>query len=133
MMLAYPVHLEPDDNDTFLVTSPDFPELVTFGGDRNEAIARAVDALEEAIAARMYDGEDIPRPSQGVDVAVLPTQTAARVMLYQGMRDQGTGQAEPERSLGWLLTQVHRTKNLNHRSWLDEWTPRSGPWAVSRR
>ena len=133
MMLAYPVHLESDDNDTILVTSPDFPELVTFGGDRDEAISRAVDALEEAIAARMYDGQDIPRPSQGVDIAILPTQTAAKAMLYQEKRDQVAAKAEPERSLGWLLTQVHRAKDLNHRSWPDDLTPRSGPWAAGRR
>ena len=41
-MLEYPIMLEEDDNDTLLVTSPDFPELTTFGDDREDAIARAV-------------------------------------------------------------------------------------------
>ena len=120
MMLAYPMHLEPDDNDTLLVTSPDFPELVTFGDDREEALARAVDALGEAIAARMYDSEDIPPPSQGVDYAVLPTLIAAKAMLYQGMREQGVGKAELARRLGWRLTQVDRAMDINHRSRLDD-------------
>ena len=84
-MLKYPVVLEADD-DSVLVTSPDFPELTTFGMDREEAIARAVDALEEAIAARVHDGLDIPLPSKGRDVAVLPTLTADKVMLYWGRR-----------------------------------------------
>ena len=44
-MVKYSVVLERDDN-TVLVTSPDFPELNTFGMDREEAKARAVDALE---------------------------------------------------------------------------------------
>ena len=44
-----------------LATSPDFPELTTFGDDREEAVARAVHALEEAIAARIHDRKDIPR------------------------------------------------------------------------
>ena len=48
LMLAYPVLLE-DDDGAVLATSPDFPELTTFGDDREEATARAVDALEEAI------------------------------------------------------------------------------------
>ena len=30
-----------DDDDAVLVTSPDFPELTTFGVDRDEAVARA--------------------------------------------------------------------------------------------
>ena len=56
-MLTYSILLEEDDG-TLLATSPDFPELTTFGMDRDEALARAVDALEEAIAARIHDGRD---------------------------------------------------------------------------
>ena len=119
-MLAYPVHIEPDDNGTFLVTSPDFPELTTFGDDREEAIARAVDALEEAIAARMYNREDISCPSQGADCAVLPALITAKVMLYQGMRNRGIGKAELAQRLGWTLTQVDRAIDINHRSRLDD-------------
>ena len=85
-MLAYPIALENDDG-TVLVTSPDFPELTTFGEDRDEALARAVHALEEAIAARIHDRKDIPPPSQGETYALLPTLTSVKVMLYQGMRD----------------------------------------------
>ncbi len=120
MMLAYPIHLEPDDNDTLLATSPDFPELTTFGDDREEALARAVDALEEAIAARMYDRDDIPPPSQGADCAVLPALIAAKVMLYQGMRDRGIGKSELARRLGWTLTQLDKVMDINHRSRLDD-------------
>ena len=61
-MIAYPITLENDDG-TVLATSPDFPELTTFGDDPEEAIARAVNALEEAIAARIHDRKDIPLPS----------------------------------------------------------------------
>ena len=32
-MISYRVHLAPDDNGTVLVTSPDFPELTSFGDD----------------------------------------------------------------------------------------------------
>ena len=71
-MLAYPVILEPDDN-TLLATSPDFPELTTSGDNTGDAISRTANALEEAIAARIHDGKDIPAPSQGTDYAVLPT------------------------------------------------------------
>ena len=60
-MLAFPIKLEADDG-TLLATSPDFPELTTFGDDREEAIARAIHALEEAIAARIHDSMDIPSP-----------------------------------------------------------------------
>ena len=117
-MLAYPITLE-DDDGALLATSPDFPELTTFGDDREEAIARAVDALEEEIAARMHDRKDIPSPSRGATYAVLPTLTSVKVMLYQGMRDQGVGKAELARRLGWHMPQVDRVLDVQHRSRLD--------------
>ena len=118
-MLAYPILLE-DDDCTVLATSPDFPELTTFGDDREEARARAVHALEEAIAARIHDGKSIPSPSQGADYAILPTLTAVKVMLYQGMMDQDIGKAELARRLGWYLPQVDRVLDVQHRSRLDQ-------------
>jgi len=118
-MLQYPVLLE-DDDDSVLVTSPDFPELTTFGMDREEAIARAADALEEAIAARIPDGLDIPLPSEGRDVALLPTLTTIKVMLYRGMKEQGVGKAELARRLGWHLPQVDRVLDVQHNSRMDQ-------------
>ena len=117
-MLSYPILLEPDDG-AVLATSTDFPELTTFGDDRAEALTRAVDALEEAIAARIHRGLDIPAPSSGPDRAVVPTLTAIKVILYQGMRDQGIGKAELARRLGWHLPQVDRVLDVRHRSRLD--------------
>ena len=117
-MLAYPITLE-DDDGTWLATSPDFPELTTFGDDREEAIARAVSALEEAIAARIHDRKDIPTPSRGETYAALPTLTSVKVMLYQGMKEQGVGKAELARRLGWHMPQVDRVLDVQHRSRLD--------------
>lgn len=129
-MIAYPISLE-DDDGTVLATSPDFPELTTFGSDRGEAMARAVYALEEAIAARIHDRRNIPQPSQGVDYAVLPTLTSVKVMLYQGMRDQGIGKADLARRLGWHLPQVDRVLDIRHRSRLDQVDAALG--AIGRR
>ncbi len=118
-MLAYPIVLE-DDDGAVLATSPDFPELTTFGDDHEEALARAGDALEEAIAARIHDRKDIPEPSGGEVYSVLPTLTSVKVMLYQGMRDQGVGKAELARRLGWHMPQVDRALDVNHHSRLDQ-------------
>ena len=117
-MLSYTIVLE-DDDGTVLATSPDFPELTTFGDDRAEALERAVDALEEAIAARIHMGQPIPTPSRGRNRATLPTLTAIKVILYQGMKDQGIGKAELARRLGWHLPQVDRVLDVRHRSRLD--------------
>lgn len=117
-MLSYPIELE-DDDGTILATSPDFPELTTFGEDRDEALERAIDALEEAIAARIHMAQDIPLPSRGRNRATLPTLTAIKVILYQGMKDQKIGKAELARRLGWHLPQVDRVLDVHHRSRLD--------------
>ena len=118
-MLSYPIKLEHDDG-AVLVTAPDFPELTTFGDDRAEALMRAVGALEEAVAARISARQDIPVPSQGETRVSLPTLTAVKVILYQGMRDQDVGKAELARRLGWHLPQVDRVLDVNHHSRLDQ-------------
>ncbi len=119
MILTYPIRLE-EDEGTVMATSPDFPELTTFGDDRDDALMRAVDALEEAIAARVHAGQDIPSASKG-DVRVgMPTLTAVKVILYQGMRDDGIGKAELARRLGWHLPQVDRVLDIQHRSRMDQ-------------
>ena len=60
-MLSYPIQIK-NDGMSLLVTSLDFPELTTFGEDHADAHARALDALQEAIAARIHDRRDIPPP-----------------------------------------------------------------------
>lgn len=88
-MLAYPIQFTPD-GDTLLTTAPDFPELTTFGDDRESATAHAIDALEEAIAARIHHGEQIPQPSTGANYATLPAPTEAKVLQYQRMQERNT-------------------------------------------
>lgn len=120
MMAEYPVRLTPDDNGTLLVTSPDFPELTTFGEDRDDALARAIDAFDEAIAARIARREDVPRPSKGRVRVALRSMTAVKLILYQEMRDQGIGKAELARRLHWHLPQVDRVLDIQHQSRLDQ-------------
>ena len=111
-MLTYPIRLE-EDVGTVMATSPDFPELTTFGDDRD-------DALEEAIAARIHAGQDIPSPSKGEVRVGMSTLTAVKVILYQGMRDDGVGKAELARRLGWHLPQVDRVLDIQHHSRMDQ-------------
>jgi antitoxin HicB len=129
-MLAYPIVIE-DDDGALLVTSPDFVELTTFGDDRDEAMARAVDALGEAIAARIHRREDVPEPSRGETYVTLPTLTSVKVLLYQGMREQGVGKAELARRLGWHMPQVDRVLDVEHHSRLDQMDAALG--AIGRR
>jgi len=118
-MLTYPIRLE-QDGEAVLATSPDFPELTSFGDDRDDALLHAVDALEEAIAARMARRKEIPRPSTGKVRVALPTQTAVKVLLYQTMSERGIRKSELARRLTWHGPQVDRLLDLRHASRLDQ-------------
>jgi antitoxin HicB len=118
----YPVLFTPDDNGTILVTCPDLPEVTTFGEDEDDALQRAVDAIEEALAARIADRKDIPAPSpaRGRPVAALPALTAAKVELYRTARAQGITKAELGRRLAWHGPQVDRLFDLRHPSKIEQ-------------
>ena len=113
-MIAYPVKLTPDDNGTFLVTSPDFPELTSFGETVEDSLRRARGALLEAIEARMHDREEIPRPSSGKHLVKLPAQAAVKVMLYQVMQAEGVRKAELARRMSIPRQEIDRILDLNH-------------------
>ncbi len=118
-MLAYPVSLQ-DDDGTILVTSTDFPELATFGDDEHEALERASDALEEAIAARIHDGDDIPYPSnqlvRGRRYASPSILTGIKALLYQGMRDRGIGKDDLAAMMKWDNQRIEWLLDVNHNS-----------------
>ena len=121
-MFCYPVTFTPDDNGTILVTFPDIPEAVTFGDDEDDALLRAVDALESMLVAKMVDREDIPTPSSTDDgpYVRLSALTTAKVLLYQAMKQQNIRKAELARRLGWHAPQADRLLDLNHASRLDQ-------------
>ncbi|MEA3014246.1 MAG: antitoxin HicB [Sphingomonadales bacterium] len=90
-MFDYPVRLEPDDNDTILVTFPDVPGAITFGETEAEALDHAVDALETILNFYMQDRRDIPFPSPAEGRStVAPTLLGSlKLILYLAMRARG--------------------------------------------
>ena len=96
--------------------------MTTFGEDEEDALRRAGDAIEEALAARMAQRESIPSPSplRGRKAASLPPLTVAKVGLYQAMRGAGIGKAELGRRLGWHGPQIDRLLDLNHHSKIEQ-------------
>ena len=122
-MLLYPVILERDTNDTILVSFPDIPEAHTYGDDEDEALARAVDALESALSLYIEDRQEIPTPSRvkrGGKYVVLPALAEAKVELYRAMRAEGVGKAELARRLNCHMPQVDRLLDIEHGSRLDQ-------------
>jgi len=120
-MVRYPVKLAVEDGQV-VVTFPDIPWAQTFGEDKEEALARAVDALETALIAIISDRDPIPAPtlSKRGPFVVLPALSEAKVSLYRTMRDQKVGKAELARRLNWHLPQVDRLLDLRHASRLDQ-------------
>jgi len=59
-MMQYLVNVTKDDDGSLLVTCPAFPEVTTFAEDEAHVVLRATAAIEEAIAARIHDGGDLP-------------------------------------------------------------------------
>ncbi len=123
-MSAYRIELTPDDNGTFLVTCPAFPEVTTWGGDEGEAVQNGSLAIEEAIAARISDGREVPAPSgvvtKGRPFVLLTAQTTFKVALYRTLAQTGITRAELARRLDWHREQVDRLFRLDHASRLDQ-------------
>lgn len=118
--MRYAVTLTPDDHETWLVTVPDLPEAVTFGDDREDALARAIDAIETALRGFIEAREPIPHPrTKGKLGVTLPALTIAKIGLYEAMRADGIGKAALARKLGVALPQIDRLLDLRHHSRMD--------------
>jgi antitoxin HicB len=118
--MRYAVNLVPDDNGTVLVTVPDIPEAITFGEDREDALARVIEAIETAIMGFMAAREDIPAPeASGAEYVSLPALSVAKIELYRAMRTDGVGKAALAKRLGAALPQIDRLLDLRHASRLD--------------
>ena len=122
-MPGYPVKMVPDDNGTLLVACPALPEVTTFGRDREDALVHALNAIEEALAARIAAGAELrlPRnaPRKG-DFVALPLLTLLKLQLAAALRDAQMTRAELARRLGWHREQVDRLFRLDHASRIDQ-------------
>lgn len=120
MNFLFPVDLSIDEG-TILVKFPDIPEAITYGEDREEALMRAVDALETAFMTYVDDRKMIPKPSAlrgrpGVSPCAL---SCSKLAIHQAMVQHGLRKTDLARRLGWHLPQVDRLLNLNHQTRMD--------------
>lgn len=119
--MFYRIELTPDDNNTFLVTFPDLPEVTSFGADEAQCLAMGAKAVNEALAARLASLADIPKPvdSDGLAVPVDPLLTA-KIQLLWAMQAAGKSRADLMRDMGVHRPQVDRLFNPHHASRLDQ-------------
>jgi antitoxin HicB len=121
-MLSYPVNLELDTNNTYLVTFPDIPEAISVGEDKEEALRNGLDALESAIEIYFDEKREIPQPSRarkGQAVVTLPALVVSKVLLANEMVRQGVRKSELARRLHVHMPQVDRLLDPRHSSRLD--------------
>lgn len=125
-MAWYELNLQPD-GDTWLVTAPAFPELATYGEDKEAACRNGREAVLQAIAGRIADNEEVPVPVMELpdDAArsgfvQLPVLALLKAGLYMNLRYQKKTRADLMRALGWHREQVDRLFRLDHNSSLDQ-------------
>lgn len=121
-MLAYPVTLTPDDNDTIMVTFPDIPEAITYGDTTEEALLWGLEALETMLESYMDDKQRIPYPSpaDGRPVVILPVVVAGKVALHNALIDAGKKKADLARMLNLAPSLVDRLLSLRHKSRIEQ-------------
>jgi antitoxin HicB len=118
---AYAVVLTPEPGGGIVVSCPDFPELLTEGQDRADAVEQAADALEEVFAARIRRGEEIPEPSTLLEdanavVVRVPPIMAAKAALAIALRQTGMSQTALASRLGIDEKEVRRLLDPHHAS-----------------
>ncbi|MER9297850.1 type II toxin-antitoxin system HicB family antitoxin [Mesorhizobium sp. M0621] len=119
----YELTLAPDDNDTWLVTAPQFDEVVSYGSTQEEACVNGRNAIEEAIAARIANGEDLPFPLKETSSKGRFVEVSALVFLKSGLymllKSKGWTRADLMRELKCQREHVDRLFRLDHNSRLD--------------
>lgn len=122
-MLAYPVKLSLDSNGTILAEVPDIPEAVTFGDDKDEALARVAEVIEDCLGEYVARRVPIPVPSpakRGQKLAAVSVLVEMKLAIHQAMLAESVSKAELARRLNCHLPQVDRLLDLDHTSRLDQ-------------
>jgi antitoxin HicB len=127
-MMQYLLNVTKDDDGSLLVTCPAFPEVTTFAVDETHVAQRATAAIEEAIAARIHDGDELPRPrtdeqlrrAKGKYWVKLSAMTTMKALLYMELHESGVTRAALARQLHWHREQVDRLFRLDHASKVDQ-------------
>ena len=121
MKLAYPAKTQAR-NGVAVVTFKDLPGVSARAGNRRHAIDAARAVLVTALHGYAREHRDIPRPSAGRlrDLVELPVLIAAKVALYQTMRDQNISNVALAERLNTVEGTVRRLVDLGHRSHVDQ-------------
>jgi antitoxin HicB len=123
MPTRFPVVLDPEpDGSAINVSFPDVRGALTWGDDEGEALSFAEDCLIAALGGYIKLNKPIPRPSppRGRPTVTLPPLVAAKLALYEAMREQGVDADDLAARLRTAEPAVRRLLDLDHRSHIDQ-------------
>ena len=122
---AYPASIRQSEFGDWVVSFRDIPEALTGGGSFAEARGLAEDCLVAALG--FYTDARRPRPLPAPSAAErdehiieLPPLVAAKLALYEAMREKGLSQVALAERLGVSEAVVRRLLDLDHRSHIGE-------------
>jgi antitoxin HicB len=121
MRYAYPAKFA-KSGDTILVTFRDLREANTFGNDRGDALASAIDCLDVALLFRLKDEKMVPEPSEpkrGEVVIPASPRVAAKVAFALAFNESGLTRVALAKRLGWAESEIRRLLDPNHATKLD--------------
>ena len=116
MQFVYPANLSRTALGEVVVNFRDLPECLTSGSDTSDALTAAADALAEALAGRIDDGDPIPPPSPtrpGERGVPVPPGMAAKAALAISFRESGLTRVAFAASLGIDEKAVRRMLSAN--------------------
>ena len=115
----YAVLLTSAEVGGYVVTCRDLSQLITQGEDKQDAMEKAADAMQEVFATYMIDGIDFPTPTKakrGEHLIAPPAETLAKAALYVAMREAGISKMQLAKQLGVDEKEVRRLLDPHYRS-----------------
>ena len=130
MRYVYPCNIALDEEELretgregYVVSFPDVYGANTGGWSWDEAVEMAEDCLGVALSFYTDDDEDIPNPSQPTNGQVMipvPTLVAAKLTVYNAMREQGMTRSDLAGRLGFTEEATRRLLDPLYRTHLSQ-------------
>jgi antitoxin HicB len=107
---------------TTIVSFRDFPEAITEGVDRADALVQAADCLDAAILFRLKEGASVPAPTdlrRGEIGVPASASVAAKAAFIRAFEKSGVSRAVLARRLGVGETELRRMLDPDHPTKID--------------
>ena len=108
---AISLKAESANENGFVVTCRDLPQLITQGENQADALEQAKDAMDEVFATYMKQGLEFPvvsRKRAGEYLVSPPAGTIAKAALYVAMKESGVSRVQLAKRLGVDEKEVRR-------------------------